>query len=60
MQGSENDPDFEFTLDFVDTPPLIVINKQVERPLTEQKAALDLQVPDTEMPRLYVDDDLLE
>ena len=60
MQGSESDLDFESTLDFEDTPLLIVINKQVERPLTEHTATLDVQVSDTEMLRLYVDDDLLE
>ena len=49
MQGSENDPDYEFTLDFEDTPPLFVINKQVERPLTEHTATLDVQVSNTEM-----------
>ena len=60
MQGSESDPDFEFTLDFEDTPPIIVINKQVERPLTEHTATPNVQVSDTEMLRLYVDNDLLE
>ena len=45
---------------FKTPPPLIVINKQVERPLTEHTATLDIQVSKTEMLRLYVDDDLLE
>ena len=54
MQGSENEPDYESTLDFEDTPPLIVINQQAEWPLTEHKATLDVQVSDTEMLRLYV------
>ena len=43
-----------------DTPPLVIINKRVERPLTEHTATLDVQVLGTEMFRLYVDDDLLE
>ena len=57
---SESDPDFESTLDFEDTPPLIVINKQVERPLTEHTVTPDVQVSDTELLQLYVNDGLLE
>ena len=60
MQESESDPNYESTLDFEDTPPLIIINKRVERPLTEHTATLDVQVSGTEMLWLYVDDDLLE
>ena len=48
------------TLNFKDTPPLIVVNKQVKRPLTEHMATLDVQVSETEILRLYVDDDLWE
>ena len=60
MQGSEEKTDYESTLLFEDTPSLIAINKKVEQPLTEHSATLDVQVSETEMLRLHVDNDLLE
>ena len=50
----------ESTFDFEDTPPLIIVNNQVERPLTKRAATLDVQVLGTQILRLCVDDDLLE
>ena len=60
MQGLESDHDYESTLDFEDTPPLTIINKQTEQSLTKYMAILDVQVSKTQMLRLYVVDDLLE
>ena len=42
IQESESGPDYESTLDFEDTSPLIIIKKQVERPLIEHTANLDI------------------
>ena len=53
MQVSEINSDYESALDFEDTSPFTVINKQTEQSLLEQTATLDVQALETEMLRLY-------
>ena len=49
LQGSESDSEYGFTLDFENTLPLTIINKQTDQPLLEHIATLDVQVSELEI-----------